>query len=167
MRVVTLGAGRIGELEHLYLGMHRHHKRVARVPLVQDDAESWRRRRAWYEEMLAGGEAFVLAAEDGDGTLAGYAFVSLRRGPDDTFPFGERWAELVSLAVAEDRRGGGIGGRLMDAVDAELGARGVADLQVAVMAGNDAALRFYARRGLREGEIFLYRFGGHAGAAQT
>jgi ribosomal protein S18 acetylase RimI-like enzyme len=113
--------------------------------------------------MLAGGDAFVLGAEDGAGALAGYAFVALRNGPDDTFPLGERWAELVSLAVAEGSRGGGIGTRLMAAVDAELARRGVTDQQVAVMAGNDAAQRFYERHGLRAGEVYLYRFGGDGG----
>ena len=47
----------------------------------------------------------------------------------------------------------------MDAVDAELDRRGVRDLEVAVMAGNDRARRFYERRGLRVGELLLYRFG--------
>ena len=87
----------------------------------------------------------------------------MKPGPDDTWPVGQRWAELVSLAVLPDRRGGGIGSALMDAVDAELARRGIADLQVAVMAGNDAALRFYERRGLRAGELLLYRFGAEAG----
>ena len=47
----------------------------------------------------------------------------------------------------------------MDAVDAELERRGVRDLEVAVMAGNDRARRFYERRGLRAGEVLLFRFG--------
>jgi ribosomal protein S18 acetylase RimI-like enzyme len=110
---------------------------------------------------VASGDAFALLASDG-GTPVGYALVLIKAGPDDTLPVGDRWAELVSLAVAPDRRGGGVGTALMDAVDAELERRGVHDLQVAVMVGNDRALRFYERRGLRTGEVLLYRFGGRA-----
>jgi ribosomal protein S18 acetylase RimI-like enzyme len=163
MHVDLLDPARIGELRPLYLGMHRHHRAVARVPVVADDDESWRLRRAWYAQMLGDGSAFVLAAEDG-GALVGYALVLIKSGPDDTFPFGDHWAELVSLAVAEERRGAGIGTRLLDAVDAELQRRGVTGLEVAVMEGNDAALRLYERRGLRPGERILYRFGDGAAA---
>ena len=80
-------------------------------------------------------------------------------GDDDTWPVGAALAELVSLAVAPEARGQGLGTALMDAVDAELERRGVRDLEVAVMAGNDRALRFYERRGLRAGEVLLFRFG--------
>jgi hypothetical protein len=33
-------------------------------------------------------------------------------------------------------------------------------LEVAVMSGNDAARRFYERRGLREAEVVMFRFVG-------
>ena len=85
--------------------------------------------------------------------------VRLHRGPDDTWPLGERYAELYSLSVAAGFRGQGVGGRLMDRVDQELERLGIGDLQVAVMVGNREAQRFYERRGLRPGEIILYRFG--------
>jgi ribosomal protein S18 acetylase RimI-like enzyme len=89
----------------------------------------------------------------------GYAFVVLHPGPDDTFPFGDQHGELYTLAVTPRARGRGVGTALMDAVDAELERRGIADLEIAVMAGNDRALRFYERRGLVAGEIVLYRLG--------
>ena len=56
-------------------------------------------------------------------------------------------------------RGQGIGTLLLDFVDAELAARGISDLIVAVMIGNSDAQRLYERRGLRPAEIVLYRFG--------
>jgi ribosomal protein S18 acetylase RimI-like enzyme len=72
---------------------------------------------------------------------------------------GNRYAELYSLAVAPEARGKGLGTRILDFADGELASRGIRDLQVAVMAGNDDALRFYERRGLRVAEVILYRFG--------
>ena len=156
-QVVAAGAERLDELEPLYRSLHRHHREIAAIPVVADGVESWRRRRAWYADMLARG-ALLLVAEL-DARPAGYAMVELRPGDDDTWPVGARYAELQSLVVEDGLRGAGIGGILMDAVEAELAARGVADLSVAVLAGNDAALRFYERRGLRVGELMLWRFG--------
>jgi ribosomal protein S18 acetylase RimI-like enzyme len=158
IEIAVAGAERIDELEPLWLALHHHHRAVAAAPVVEDDADSWARRRAWYLEMLAGGEDVVLIAERA-GRAVGYAFLHLHHGPDDTWPVGERWGEVVSLSVSLEERGAGVGTALLDAVDAELAARGVADLQVAVMAGNAAALRLYERRGLRPAELVLFRFG--------
>ena len=157
--IVRAGAERVDELEPLWLALHHHHREVAAQPVVADDAASWARRRAWYLEMLAGGEDVLLIAER-DGRPVGYGFLHLHHGPDDTWPVDGRWGELVSLSVAFEERGAGVGTKLLDAVDAELEARGVRDLQVAVMAGNAEALRLYQRRGLRPAELVLFRFGG-------
>jgi ribosomal protein S18 acetylase RimI-like enzyme len=152
------GAGEVHELEPLWRSLHQHHRQVAQVPLVADDDLSWQRRSAWYRTMLEAGQAFLLVARDG-ASAVGYAFVDVRAGDDDTWPVGAQLAELVTLAVAPERRGGGIGTALMDAVDAELERRGIADLEVGVMAGNARAVAFYERRGLRLGELLLFRFG--------
>jgi ribosomal protein S18 acetylase RimI-like enzyme len=157
-QIAMLDPGRLDELEPLWLALHRHHRAVADLEVLRDDALSWQRRRAWYAAMLAGGHDFALVARAG-GEAVGYAFVHIRPGDDDTWPVGGHMAELVSLAVAPASRGHGVGTALMDAVDAELDLRGVADLEVAVMAGNDGARRFYERRGLRLGELLLFRFG--------
>jgi ribosomal protein S18 acetylase RimI-like enzyme len=58
-----------------------------------------------------------------------------------------------------DLRGRGIGTRLLDFVDRELAERSIYDLKVAVMAANAGARRLYERRGLREAELVMYRFG--------
>jgi ribosomal protein S18 acetylase RimI-like enzyme len=157
--IALADAGELPGLEPLWRSLHTHHRRVAQVPLLADDDLSWQRRSDWYRRMLAAGEAFLLVARDG-GQAVGYAFVHIRPGDDDTWPVGAQMAELVSLAVTPKRRGGGIGTALMDAVDAELARRGIVDLEVAVMAGNARALAFYERRGLRVGEVLLFRFGG-------
>lgn len=156
--IAVAGPERVDELEPLWLALHRHHREVAAQPVVGDDAASWDRRRAWYLDMLAGGDDLLLIAER-DARPVGYAFLHMHAGPDDTWPVGRRWGEVVSLSVLPAERGAGVGSALLDAVDRELAARDVPDLQVAVMAGNADALRFYERRGLRPAELVLFRFG--------
>jgi ribosomal protein S18 acetylase RimI-like enzyme len=159
MRFELAGVDRVDEVRELWLALHRHHRSVVgTLPLVEDDELSWRRRRALYVDRLQSGTGFLLLAVDG-GRPVGYALVCVEDGPDDTFPVGERYAELYSLSVAPELRGQGIGTQLLDFVDRELARRSIADLRVAVMVGNADAQRFYERRGLRLGEIVLYRFG--------
>lgn len=157
-QIFPIGADRLSELEPLWRSLHRHHRSVADLPVLADDDLSWQRRRDGYRGLLEKGDAFVLLATAGE-TPVGYAVVLIRPGDDDTWPVGAHLAELLSLAVSPEARGHGLGTALMDAVDAELERRGVHDLEVAVMAGNDRARRFYERRGLRVGEVLLYRFG--------
>jgi ribosomal protein S18 acetylase RimI-like enzyme len=156
--IAFAGSDELPEIEQLWRSLHAHHRSVAQVPLLADDDLSWERRSAWYRAQLEAGDAFLLVARAGAAAV-GYAFVHVRPGDDDTWPVGAQMAELVSLAVAPDRRGGGVGTALLDAVDAELERRGIADLEVGVMAGNDRAIAFYERRGLRLGEVLLFRFG--------
>jgi ribosomal protein S18 acetylase RimI-like enzyme len=159
--ITLLDADRLDDLEPLWRALHGHHRDVSDLPVLADDDLSWERRRAWYGRLLAVGEAFALVARDGARPV-GYAFVEVRDGADDTWPYGRRMAELVTLSVAPDSRGGGVGSALMDAVDAELGRRGVRDLEMFVMAGNERARAFYERRGFRVGEHLLFRFGDRA-----
>jgi ribosomal protein S18 acetylase RimI-like enzyme len=157
-QITSIGVDRLSELEPLWRSLHQHHRSVADLPVLADDDLSWQRRRDGYRALLEGGDGFVLLAI-AEETPVGYAVVKIRAGDDDTWPVGSHLAELLSLAVAPNTRGQGLGTALMDAVDAELDRRGVRDLEVAVMAGNDRALRFYERRGLRAGEVLLFRFG--------
>jgi ribosomal protein S18 acetylase RimI-like enzyme len=157
--IAEIGVEELPELEPLWRALHRHHRAVANVRVLADDDLSWQRRRGWYRSMLEAGAAFTLVARRG-AEAVGYAYVHIRPGDDDTWPVGARMAELVSLAVAPDERGRGTGTALMDAVDAELDRRGIHDLEVGVMAGNERAIAFYERRGLRVGELLLFRFGG-------
>jgi ribosomal protein S18 acetylase RimI-like enzyme len=161
LEIALLDPARLDDLEPLWRALHAHHREVSALPVLADDDLSWKRRRAWYERLLAGGEGFGVVARRGDAPI-GYALVEVRDGADDTWPYGRRMAEVVTLSVVPDSRGGGIGTALMDAVDAELERRGVHSLEIAVMAGNDRARAFYERRGLRVGELLLFRFGDRA-----
>jgi len=155
------GADRVDEVLELWLELHHHHRQVVgSLPLVDDDELSWQRRRALYLERLRE-NGFLVLAREAD-SVVGYAFVCVERGPDDTFPVAESYAELYSLSVSPRLRGRGLGTRLLDAVDRELASRSIRDLRVAVMVGNSGARRLYERRGFRPAETVLYRFGSDA-----
>jgi ribosomal protein S18 acetylase RimI-like enzyme len=157
-RLGLAGAERVDELRELWLDLHHHHRAIAAtLPFVEDDECSWQRRRALYLDRLSSDAGFLVLAIESD-AVVGYAFVCVEAGPDDTFPLGERYAELYSLSVAARLRGRGIGTRLLDFVDEELARRSIDGLKVAVMVGNTAAERLYERRGLRPAELVLYRF---------
>ena len=158
LKVELGGAEHVDDVRALWLELHRHERRVAASLPFTDDEMSWRRRRAVYVRSLEREEGFLALARNGAG-IVGYAFVCLEQGADDTFPLGERFAELYSLSVARERRRQGIGTLLLDFVDAELAARGIHDLRVAVTVGNSGAQRLYERRGLQPTEVLLYRFG--------
>jgi ribosomal protein S18 acetylase RimI-like enzyme len=159
VRLEMAGPERLDQLRELWLELHRHHRSVVGLlPLVDDDELSWQRRRALYVDRLGSETGFLIVAVQQD-TVVGYALVCVEHGPDDTFPVAESYAELYSLSVAPALRGRGIGTRLLDFVDRELARRSIADLKVAVMAGNTRAQKLYERRGLRPAELVLYRFG--------
>jgi ribosomal protein S18 acetylase RimI-like enzyme len=158
-RVELAGLERIDEVRDLWLALHHHHRAVVgELPLVVDDELSWQRRRALYVDRLRADSGFLVLALEQD-AVVGYALVCIEDGPDDTFPVGERYAELYSLAVAPHLRSRGVGTRLLDVVDEELARRSIEDLKVAVMVANVDAQRLYERRGLRPAELVLYRFG--------
>lgn len=113
-------------------------------------------RLATYRHFFDRGIAMLHTAT-ADGGLVGYSMTIVEDATDDTFPLAPRAAEVYSLSVAPQARGTGIGGRLLDAVDRELVRRAVSSLSISVMADNDAAIRFYERRGLVPGELTLYR----------
>jgi ribosomal protein S18 acetylase RimI-like enzyme len=154
-RIVLAGLDRVDELRPLWLQLHHHHGRVSRVQPFVDDETSWAVRRRGYVGILERG-GFALIADDGDG-MAGYAMVLIHEGGDDSWALADRWGEVWTLVVDESRRGQGIGTALLDAVDAELARRGITDLMIGVMEGNDGARRLYERRGLVPGWMQLYR----------
>jgi ribosomal protein S18 acetylase RimI-like enzyme len=153
--IALAGIDRVDELRPLWLQLHHHHASVSRVQPFVDDETSWTVRRRGYVEIFEEG-GFALLAEDDEG-LAGYAMVKLHQGGDDSWALEDRWAEVWTLVVAERTRGRGIGSTLLDAVDAQLAERGIADLMIGVMEGNDGARRLYESRGLVPGWMQLYR----------
>jgi ribosomal protein S18 acetylase RimI-like enzyme len=164
IRIVAAGAERIDDLEPLWKAMHAHHAQVtpvrAGVPARPAD-QAWSLRRARYQELLESLNTFVLLAEL-DGRAVGYALANLveARG---SYATGDRVGELETLSVLPELRGRGIGTLLMDAVEDELRARGVAEIRLNVVAGNERAMRFYERRGMA---LFTHVLLGRVGEAR-
>ncbi len=97
---------------------------------------------AWSRQMLTSelGELpdrYYLVAEDG-GAVAGYAGL---------FAPGGGQADVLTIAVAGQRWGQGIGSRLLDALLAEAARRGCPEVFLEVRVDNDRAQRLYLRRG--------------------
>jgi ribosomal protein S18 acetylase RimI-like enzyme len=153
----------VDELEPLWLALFDHHAnvRVKGVPVI-DRALSWPRRRALYERVLPTPDAFVLIARR-QGRPVGYVLAHVHDdGPDDTWPTGERIAEIESLAVLPEERGAGLGTLLLDVAEERLAAAGVRDLRLVVLTGNEAAQRFYERRGMSRVLIGMIKLGSSA-----
>jgi ribosomal protein S18 acetylase RimI-like enzyme len=154
-QITIAGPECIDDLRPLWLELHHHHRGVSRLQPFVDDETSWTVRRRTYVETFAADGFALLALEDS--ALAGYAMVRLHHGPDDSWALADRYGEVWTLLVSERMRGRGLGSALLDAVDAELARRGVHDLMIGVMEGNDAARRLYERRGLVPGWTVLFR----------
>jgi GNAT superfamily N-acetyltransferase len=149
--IVDVPERRFDDLAPLWHVLYDHHN--ALTPHLRDRARpferSWEsRRRSERRWLESEPDSFVVAAQDG-GCYIGYAFVRVRSGAG----FAESWsisdplADLVTLVVAPEFRGQGVGSALMDAVEARLRRAGIADMAIAVIATNTEAMPFYERRG--------------------
>lgn len=94
-------------------------------------------RRTLARWLASGDRVFLLACEAGRLVAA----LLLLHRP------GHRLGRLYSLAVASDRRGAGLGGRLLSAGEAAAAERGCIDLRLEVAVGNQAAIALYQSRG--------------------
>ena len=142
-------------LEPLWRALMDRHRQVWEVVPMRDYDDSWPRRKAQYLEWLAAPDSFILVARRAD-RLLGYAVVGIHEA-DETYATGERLAEIHTLALLPGERDRGLGGALMDEVERRLLADGVSDVLVGTMHNNDAALRFYARRGFTPFVHLQYR----------
>jgi [ribosomal protein S18]-alanine N-acetyltransferase len=102
--------------------------------------------RAWglmeFERMLAEENIVCHVAAGGDAQAKAEAFVLSRIAADE--------AEVLSIAVAPDRRGGGVSGRLLGAHREVLALSRVRTLFLEVEEGNAPALALYRRQGFAE-----------------
>lgn len=144
------------DVRALWLAMRDHHGAVAAFGPVRGDEDSWARRSADYAAWLTEPGSFLLVARAADGRALGYAMVVLR-GASPTWREPQQRAEVESLSVAPDARGGGVGKALLDAVDAELAGTGIDEVVLTAVAANAAARRFYAREGFEEAFVTLRR----------
>ena len=127
VRIVEASADRLPDIEHLTRALHEHHRTVdPGIPGIPPrDADAWWAiRRDRYVSWLAEPDAFVLIAEDdGADRPVAYALVTFH-DRDDSHATGGRFAELQSLVVDPDRRGGGLGTELLHEVYRQVRRRG-------------------------------------------
>jgi GNAT superfamily N-acetyltransferase len=162
---VTAAFGTAADIDRLrpfWLALHRIHQQADPdlAPHV-DDATSWARRHALYEHCLESADAFLLLVRR-EGDLIGYVMVAVEPDGDvlwsDTWQVGDKVAELETMYLVPEERGQGLGGLLLDIVEAELEARGIRDLAIGAVPGNTGALRFYERRGFLPTWTIVTRF---------
>ncbi|HET6508919.1 MAG TPA: GNAT family N-acetyltransferase [Baekduia sp.] len=141
----------LDDLRPLWLALRTHHHQVAPdLGPVRGDEETWRLRRAQYEEWLTNDPRnFVLVARRGGGGRAiGYAFARVADSSSPTWD-GERVVlDVETLVVAPEARGAGVGARLLAVLREEVARRGYDRLTLTVVSANRDALRFYEREGL-------------------
>ena len=162
--IAPLDAARLDAVEPLWRTLIDHLREMDSVVELVPHERSWPRRREIYEALLGDGSSFALGAWRGE-RLIGYAMVRIAP-PDAVWFTGSHYAELLSLSVAPDERGGGVGGALLDAVEEGLATRGLDQYVIGVDTVNAGAQRFYERRGFRDGFHLMHGWvGGGAPAA--
>jgi phosphinothricin acetyltransferase len=89
-----------------------------------------------------------LVAED-EGRVLGYAYAAPARSRP-----AYRWCAEVSVYLADDARGKGLGGRLLDELLDELAARGIATVIAGTTLPNPASVRLFEGRGFELVGVF-------------
>ena len=142
IRVATIDD--VEALADVYISSARHHVAIDPEFYVVPDrevvAKDLRDALGTEDE----GRVVRLVAEV-DGSVVGSATVELRR-PNAASMLAPRVAAAVGVAVLEDRRGGGIGSRLMEAAEDWARQRGATLMMLDTSAANAEAVRFYKER---------------------
>jgi ribosomal protein S18 acetylase RimI-like enzyme len=142
------GPADIDELRGLWLQMLEHHRMLVggELPLHSEET-SWQRARQEFRRWVEEESAILLLARDhGAAKLAGFAMCRLLpEGP--TFALGPVRGEIDSLVVDRDARGLGVGTTLLEAIHAQLTARGIRYCSIGVLAQNQDAAGLYERVG--------------------
>lgn len=151
-------------VEPLWVAVHhRHCESMPELAPYVDDAETWRARRALYEELLTKPDTLLVLAFVGDKTI-GYGLTHVMPVADswieDTWQTGDRIGEIESLSVLPEYRGSGLGSELLERLETHLHDLGVDDLILGALAGNTDAVRLYERRGYRPTWLYFSKFAG-------
>jgi ribosomal protein S18 acetylase RimI-like enzyme len=158
MKLEALRPEDIGRLEPLWLGLRAHHRRVAPLlaPFV-DDALSWASRKRQYADVMAG-NWFGYIASDGEEDI-GYLLCAERPMQwNATFAVPATLWELVTIFVKGDRRGQGVGSRLLAAMEDRIRISDVQTRLIGVIPDNRAAVALYQSRGYRPTWLMQTRF---------
>jgi GNAT superfamily N-acetyltransferase len=151
--IVAAGPDHLGDLDPKYCRGCAYWETTGRYPCREARSTAGYRKREWYRQKGAGGRIAYL-----DGHCVGYA----QYGSPAAFPRVIDYAAgspsedalfLGCLFVVPDARGAGIGRALLEAVEAEAGARGCLAVETFARRGsarNPAGpLAFYLNRGYR------------------
>ena len=148
----------------LWVAVHHQHTQTMPhlAPYVSDD-ETWRVRRALYEELLAKSDTLLLLAFVED-SVVGYGLAHVMPVDEtwipDTWQTGSRIGEIESLSVLPQYRGSGLGSELLSRLEEQLNTLGVKDLILGAIPGNTDAIRLYERRGYQPTWLYLSRWEG-------
>jgi ribosomal protein S18 acetylase RimI-like enzyme len=165
MKLEAMRPADLDRLQPLWLGLHAHHRRVAPnlAPFVDDDL-SWASRKRQYGDVMAG-NWFGFIARDGAEDV-GYLLCAERAMQwNATFAVPATLWELVTIFVKGDRRGQGIGARLLAAMEDRIRIGDVQTRLIGVIPDNRAAVALYQARGYRPTWLMQTRFQRPAPAA--
>lgn len=121
------------DLVRLFEGQNAHHEGLME-PSLPDWQDRLRARMSLDED-----ELLLMARQDG--IAVGFVIARVRRDPS---LWRESFVYLENIFVQETTRGTGIGRALVEAVERWTVERGVGEVRLGVMAGNDVAERFWA-----------------------
>ncbi|ALG82500.1 GNAT family N-acetyltransferase [Halanaeroarchaeum sulfurireducens] len=93
-------------------------------------------------------------AREGEGKLVGFVMFHVERG---LYEQDVRRGIVENVFVVPDRRGEGIGSRLLDFAESELADRNAAVVALSVLADNEAALEWYRERGYHPHRLTMER----------
>jgi GNAT superfamily N-acetyltransferase len=145
----------VPRLEPAWRALRDHHASLPAMPPVRSMEDSWEQRRGQYLDWLGGDRHTLLLAERA-GEVIGYAVVSLDEGAA-TWELGEPTAEIETVSVLEDERGGGVGRALPEAAAKLAADAGAGTVLVAVAHSNADAIRFYEREGFEPFYVLMLR----------
>jgi ribosomal-protein-alanine N-acetyltransferase len=111
-----------------------HVDQVAQLESELFAADPWSTEQFW-QELAQDSRSYLVAVDDG--AVIGYAGAFIL--PPDS--------DLQTIAVAADRRGGGLASRMLDRLTETAVAAGCTHMMLEVREDNDPALRLYERLG--------------------
>ncbi len=116
--------------------------------LMKPADNGWEMWMKYITEKMSSADAVVYKAIDGD-EIAGFCVADIEE--DGAAPFGM----VCDVLVRQRVRGGGVGGRLLEAAVAWLRLRGISDIYLESGKDNHAAHEFFMKRGFAKvSEIF-------------